>query len=56
MRLGAHVPRMLHSYLIEHKKNPFHLVFYQLEFRFSGTELALASLSKWVHYMEIKSL
>ena len=56
MRLGAHVPRMRHSHLVKGKKNPLYLVLYQLEFRFAGTELTLAGLSKWVYYMKIKSL
>lgn len=56
MRLGAHVPRMLHSLLVKGKKNPLHLVLHQLEFRFAGTELTLPGLSKWVYYMKIKNL
>lgn len=56
MRLGAHVPRMLYSHLVKGKENPLYLVLYQLEFRFSGTELTLPGLSKWVYYMKIKSL
>lgn len=56
MRLGARVPRMLHSQLVKGKKNPLHLVLHQLEFRFAGTELTLLRLSKWVYYMKIKSL
>ena len=56
MRLGAHVPRMLHSHLVKGKKNPLYLVLYQLEFSFAGTELTLAGLSKCVYYMKIKSL